>query len=637
MSLACHEMTHPTRDHVVGFYDSEWYLCDAVGRFLRDGLEAGEALFVIATSRHRDTFERALAISGVDIQAAKQRGQLTTLDAEETLSRLMIGGLSTGTLDSEEGKRVIGALIEGGPSGGRFSGVRIYGEMVDLLSHRDNHAGAIQLEALWNELADTYSFRLYCAYLLGNFAHASDVVPFQAICKLHSQVFPLESFDELTSLKEQRSQIAVLQQRARALEAEVVERQRIEKTLRQRERELNEERQRLREIDRRKDQFLAMLGHELRNPLNPILTAIATMDARGDEASKKERDIIRRQAEHLAVLIEDLLDISRVTSGKVVLRKEPTELTSIVAQAVELADPLIQERAHLLEVVVPEEGLLIQADPVRLAQVIGNLLTNAAKYTDPGGYIAVSAERQDDQIVLEVHDNGIGIAPAMLPTIFEPFVQGESCPSLNRPQGGLGLGLALARNFTHLHGGSVSAHSDGLGKGSRFVVRLPALPASVSVDQPPRPRVVATKSHPSITPRRVLVVDDNADSALALSEFIRLLGHSTAVAHDGPHALAIAREFKPTVALLDIGLPGMDGYELAKQLREAALKEPLSLIAITGYGQASDRAKSREAGFDQHVVKPVIPGHIAALLEELPPKSTEPVGEHAERAPRGDS
>ena len=351
---------------------------------------------------------------------------------------------------------------------------------------------------------------------------------------------------------------------------------------------------------RAKDEFLAMLGHELRNPLAPIQTALQLMRLRGDATAERERTVIQRQVDHLTRLVDDLLDVSRIARGKVHLRRERIEIAEIVAKAVETASPLLEQRAHALDVDVPREGLAVEGDPVRLAQVASNLLTNAAKYTESGGRVSVRAAREDGQVVLRVRDTGVGISPELLPRVFDSFVQGGQ--SLDRSHGGLGLGLTIVRSLVSLHGGSVSAHSDGPGQGSEFAVRLPAAAPGVA---DACGRHAGEAGTPRVDGLRVLVVDDNADAAEMLAEALSLHGHETRVAHDGPAALRICQEFRPAVALLDIGLPVMDGYELAGRLRSLAGMEDVRLIAVTGYGQDTDRDRSRAAGFHSHLVKPL--------------------------------
>jgi signal transduction histidine kinase len=357
------------------------------------------------------------------------------------------------------------------------------------------------------------------------------------------------------------------------------------------------------EASQAKDVFLAMLGHELRNPLSPILTSLNVMQMRGIDTFRRERDIIERQVHHLVNLVDDLLDVSRVTRGKIQLKREPVELITEVVKAIEMASPIIEQRMHHLSANVPSTGLLIDADPMRMAQVICNLLTNAAKYTEPGGNIWIRAAREDDQIVLRVRDNGIGISQALLPRVFDLFSQGAR--ALDRGPGGLGIGLTIVKSLVDLHGGSVSVKSDGPGQGSEFMIRLPAADetagAAATVATAPRKEVAGN----SMSPMKVLVVDDNHDAAEILSETLQESGFLARVAFDAPATLAMVEGFDPDVMLIDIGLPVMDGYELAQRLRANPRLASVALIAVTGYGQESDRLRALEAGFDEHVVKPI--------------------------------
>ena len=386
--------------------------------------------------------------------------------------------------------------------------------------------------------------------------------------------------------------------------AQVSARREVEATRRQsltREREARAEAE---VANRSKDEFLAMLGHELRNPLAPIVTALQLMELRGDETLYKERTIIERQVRHLVRLVDDLLDVSRITSGKIELKRERIEISETVAKAIEMASPLIEQRRHRLKVDIPRSGLAVEVDAVRMAQVLANLLNNAAKYTEPHGDITVSATMENlaegHRVVLRVRDTGIGLSAEMLPRVFDLFVQERQ--AIDRAQGGLGLGLAIVRTLVELHGGTVEAHSEGYGKGSEFTVRLTAAPAG---DEP----ALASRGESGVAADpdavRVLVVDDNVDSAELLAESVRLMGHVPRVAHDGPAGLRIGADFRPNVALLDIGLPVMDGYELARHLRALPGLESIRLIAITGYSQEADRRQSEAAGFERHLVKPI--------------------------------
>jgi signal transduction histidine kinase/DNA-binding response OmpR family regulator len=358
--------------------------------------------------------------------------------------------------------------------------------------------------------------------------------------------------------------------------------------------------------NRAKDEFLAMLGHELRNPLAPILTALQLMQLRGVAGAERERTIIERQVKHVVALVDDLLDVSRIARGKVQLKREQVDLADIVAKSIETTSPAIEERRHELIVHVPP-GLAVEGDAARLTQVFANLLTNAAKYTEPGGRIQVLAAREADDAVVRVIDNGSGIAPDMLPSVFDLFSQERQ--NSERSQGGLGLGLAIVRSLVRAHGGSVRAESEGKGRGAAFTVRLPAAVHSAA----PTPRLPPAPS-PSGAGHRILVVDDNRDAAELLAESLRAMGHAVEIAYDGPQALDAVRRFGPEVGLLDLGLPVMDGLELAERLRREPRGQHLVLIAVSGYAQEADRQRTRASGFDAHLAKPIDVHRLDALV-----------------------
>ena len=359
-------------------------------------------------------------------------------------------------------------------------------------------------------------------------------------------------------------------------------------------------RQVLQEANRAKDEFLAMLGHELRNPLAPILTAIELMNKKTSVA-EKERTVIERQVRHVIRLVDDLLDVSRITRGLIRLEQRVVDLADVVAAAIEATRHLIDQREHHLVVEAPR-GVQVEGDESRLVQIVSNLVTNAARYTAPGGQIRITLARDGDQAVLRVRDNGAGIDRDLLPKVFDLFVQGTR--SAERTEGGLGLGLAIVKNLVALHGGSVVARSEGVGKGSEFEIRLPLADPQVIPTAPANAKRIAG------VPKRVLIVDDNEDASSLLGEIVRMHGHDVMIVHDPSVALDVAGTFHPEVAVLDIGLPGMDGYELAPLLREKA--PGCRLIALTGYGQKKDRERALAAGFAAHLVKPV---QIGELLE----------------------
>ncbi len=376
--------------------------------------------------------------------------------------------------------------------------------------------------------------------------------------------------------------------------------------------ELTKARREAESANRAKDEFLAMLGHELRNPLAPIQTALQLMRLRNYPGAERERTIIERQVKNMVALVDDLLDVSRITRGKVQLKHQRVDLAEIVGKSIEMTSPAIEERRHVLNVQVPR-GLIVSGDPARLAQVVANLLTNAAKYTDPGGLITVTGAGDGVSGVVTVADTGRGIAPEMLPRIFDLFSQERQ--EIDRSEGGLGLGLAIVRTLVQAHGGSVEAHSRGKGRGAEFSIRLPLAPGTEGV---PDTGDAVTSSPPEPAPPvpglRVLVVDDNPDAAELLSEFLRAVGHTTRVAHNGLTAIQLAEQFEPEVVLLDLGLPVMDGFEVADRLRALPGLAETELVAITGYGQEVDRQRTREGGFDEHMVKPVDLDELEAWL-----------------------
>ncbi|TMA21688.1 MAG: response regulator [Deltaproteobacteria bacterium] len=351
--------------------------------------------------------------------------------------------------------------------------------------------------------------------------------------------------------------------------------------------------------DRSKDEFLAVLGHELRNPLAPILTALHIMRLRAtDDATERERAVIERQVSHLSRLVDDLLDVSRATMGKIDLRRERVDVSTAVARAVEMSRPLLESKNHRLDVSVPVGALFVDGDVVRLAQVLGNLIQNAAKYTDPGGHIEIEGTLDGAEVAIRVRDDGQGIPADRLPAMFELFVQGDQSPE--RSQGGLGVGLTLVRSLVQLHGGRVDARSDGPGRGSEFVIRLPAV--SEQVARGPERRSVA---NPGQAARRVLIVDDDVDATEMLADALRAAGHEVREEHDGASALVAAAQFQPDVVLLDLGLPGMDGIEVARRLRSYPQLGDVRIVALTGFGQKSAQTRSAAVGIESLLVKPV--------------------------------
>jgi PAS domain S-box-containing protein len=365
----------------------------------------------------------------------------------------------------------------------------------------------------------------------------------------------------------------------------------------------------LRRADRLKDEFLALLSHELRNPLTPILTSARLLERQVDAEGRQDVDVIVRQVKHLVRLVDDLLDISRVARGAVTLSKTRLDLGTVVSRAVQETSPLFEKRSHRLEVSIPATGLEVEGDAVRLTQVVDNLLTNAARYTPPGGVVTVTGAREDDSVVLRVRDTGVGIDAALLPDLFDTFTQGTRGP--DRTEGGLGIGLSLVRTLTELHGGTATVHSDGPGKGSEFSIRLPsAAPSSATGSV-----LSDSAKHDATSPTaRVLLVDDHNDVVEGLSRLLSVLGYDVRAAQNPIDALELAEAFRPQIAILDIGLPTMDGYALARELRARLSDAPPTLIALSGYGQPQDRHRSDASGFAVHLVKPVDVDELVAAL-----------------------
>ncbi|MBV8805945.1 MAG: response regulator, partial [Sinobacteraceae bacterium] len=405
-----------------------------------------------------------------------------------------------------------------------------------------------------------------------------------------------------------------LEQANRTLQNEVAERARIE--------------QALKEADRHKDEFLAMLAHELRNPLAPILNAVQLMRKKpmADPQLAWSRDVIERQLGHLTRLVDDLLDVSRITRGKINLTREPVDVGSLVARAVETVQPMITERGHQLTVDVPGEPIRVHGDALRLIQALGNVLANAAKYTERAGQISLIVQQVNETVEIRVRDTGIGIPAPLLPRIFDMFTQLRS--ETSRSQSGLGIGLALVRKLLEMHGGTVTASSEGVGLGSEFLITLPViLDETARMAAVGQAKVNGVGAHTVVgVRRRILVADDNSDALESLATLLELGGHEVFSASNGALALESAERYLPDVALLDIGMPKLDGYEVARRIRAQPWGRRITLVALTGWGQESDRRRSGEAGFDSHLVKPLDLDKLTELLGRLPMGGVEIAG-----------
>lgn len=484
-----------------------------------------------------------------------------------------------------------------------------------LLASYDFH---LRLQDYISIMVAVMAMSLLAALLISLWLQRALTRPLLSVAEIAEQVVERRDFS-LRATKTTDDEIGTLVEAFNAMLAEVERRAgALEDSNRTLQREMLERHaaeDALRVADRRKDEFLATLAHELRNPLAPLQNALHILRLKENDraAAEKARAMMERQLRQLVRLVDDLLDVSRITTGKLAVRREPVELQAVLRSAVETARPFVDARKHKLEIDIPDNpSIVVKGDATRLAQVFSNLLNNAAKYTDEGGTIGLRCAVEDDRAIVKVSDNGIGIPEGMLSSIFDMFTQADS--SLERAYSGLGVGLTLARSLVELHGGRISVSSAGLRQGSEFQVSLPIL----SVSALPAPaRDAPAPSHGHV--HRILLADDNVDFALSMSELLRQAGHEVRVEHDGRAAFAAALEFHPDTAFLDIGLPGLNGYDLAARMRGTPELAHCVLIAVTGWGQERDRVRAREAGFDRHLVKPADLAQIMAILDNACP------------------
>jgi signal transduction histidine kinase/ActR/RegA family two-component response regulator len=583
--------------HLVQFYEDDHFLVDSMADHLGEGLKAGDGAVIVASRPHREAIEARLSANGFDLAKLSEQGRFVSADAHETLAKICLDDFPNVDRFADAIGRTFSRT--NGASPNRFT--RAFGEMVAIQWAQGRRDAALHLEGLWNELQRKLNFSLFCAYPINSFSSALDGDYLLKVCAAHSDVVPAESFSRLGNERDRQRSIAYLQQKAALLESEMAQRKRIEEELRNRIDELAES-------DRRKNEFLAMLGHELRNPLSAMLNAITAADL--DESSRDRAiDIARRQTIQLARLVDDLLDVARITQGRISLRKEPIGVVSLVERSIEETRAAAELRRQRLTVVTPPDThtICVDVDPARMQQSISNVIHNAIKFTQTQGRIEVSLRRQGANVAIRIRDSGIGIAPEVLPRVFDLFAQGNV--SIDRSQGGLGVGLTLVRRLVSMHGGNVEAHSAGIGKGSEFEIILPILDDSnhtAPIDS--KPDVQKTS--------RVLVVEDNRDAAESLQMLLELFGHEVQVAEDAFRALEILREDSFHALIIDIGLPRMDGYALAGRIRALPKGRSMRLIALTGYGQDDDRRRSLSAGFDQHLVKPVDIDRLQEILAQ---------------------
>jgi signal transduction histidine kinase len=567
--------------HFCQFYRTRQDLIETLVPFFESGLRHGEAcMWVTSTPLTAEDAWEAMRAAMPDFEDFVTRGQIEICDYEDwyLTSAGTPAEVLQGWLDRERR-----ALEQG------FMGLRLTGNTFWL--ERSGWNEFMAYEAAVNQAFGLFRIIALCTYSLDRCC-AEDVLD---VCRNHQFALTRRAGEwELI----ESSPLKIAKDELRRLNED------LEKMVQDRTSELQG-------ALRARDEFMAMLAHELRNPLAPIRNAAQVLKllTPPDAHLSWARDVIDRQVLQLSRLVDDLLDVSRVTRGRVELQKQEVELAAVLAQAVEISRPLIDQRQHTLHLALPPKPVHLEADPTRLSQVMSNLLNNAAKYMEPGGRISLSAEVHGSEVLLRVRDEGIGIPADMLSRIFDPFIQVER--SLDRSEGGLGIGLALVRSLVEMHDGKVEAFSEGPGLGSEFVVRLPVLRVGETLEAPVRSE---PKMGPSTVGRKILVVDDNQDAAESLEMLLELAGHEVQLAHDGEQALAVFESDRPEVVLLDIGLPKLDGFEVARRLRSNEKNRDILLVALTGYGKEGDRALSREAGFDHHLVKPVEPTTLMTLL-----------------------
>lgn len=607
-------------DHFVQFYEADGFLLNSLSGFIGNAITAGDAAIVVATQAHRNGLDELLQANGLDITSAKASGRYISLDAAETLGKFMVDG-------SPEPKRfndVIGEVISSVTDG--RSRIRAFGEMVALLWAEGNHAGAIRLEELWNDLQKAHSFSLFCAYPMNGLGGQRFVEPYGNVCNVHTRVIPAESYADLIDPEARLRAIALLQQKAESLEAEVSERRLVEERLRLALVGEQMARAEAETANRMKDEFLATVSHEIRTPLNAIIGwSHLLRSGRLDEATATRAiETIDRNAKSQAQLIEDILDVSRMITGKLRLNTEPVDIASVINAAIDSVQLAMDSKDLQLEVTLDPSARHTLGDGNRLQQVVWNLLANAIKFTPTGGRIEVKVERAGRNLQIQVTDNGLGISEDLLPFIFDRFRQGDG--TTTRQHGGLGLGLAIVRHLVELHGGTISAASAGEGKGSTFIIKLPlATPGAKD-----RQRVTGNlrrtesadttfRSLPSLNDVKVLLVDDDPDTLQILSVILAEAQAVVQTAASVAEALEILEWYQPHVLVSDLAMPDEDGYSLIAKLRARESKTGMQTpaLALTSYVRVEDRARALSAGFNLFVPKPVQPEELITAIANL--------------------
>lgn len=615
-------------DHFVQFYESDAFLLNSISGFIGAALGAGDAGIVVAAKSRLDGVERRLQSYGLDTAAASARGQYIALDASETLSKFMVNG------SPEPGRfaEVVGGIIERAAEGRQR--VRIFGEMVALLCGEGNHIAAIDLEKLWNNLRDNHSFSLFCAYPMKGFGCEQLAGQLAGVCAEHSRVIPDESYTTLADPDDRFRAIIQLQQKAKSLEAEIAERKQAEEALRAIKDELESllmreqmARAEAETANRMKDEFLATVSHELRTPLNAIIgwSHMLLRTSLDQATATRALKTIERNAKSQAQLIEDILDVSRVITGKLRLNIGPVDAAAVINAAIDSVQLAADSKAIRLEVTLDPSTRHISGDASRLQQIVWNLLSNAIKFTPSGGRVEVRLERAGADVQIRVSDTGQGISADFLPFIFDRFRQADGTST--RRHGGLGLGLAIVRHLIELHGGTVSANSAGEGCGTTFTIRLPHAGAQEPSSRRSKVESFWTgesaktnlKPLPSLDGLRVMLVDDDRDSLQILTVMLAEYGAEVHAVTSVAEGIESLQWYKPDVVVSDLAMPGENGYSLISRVKalEAESGKQIPTVALTAYVRVEDRARALAAGFNLFVPKPVDPNELITAIANL--------------------
>jgi signal transduction histidine kinase/ActR/RegA family two-component response regulator len=614
-------------EHFVQFYEADGFLLNSLSGFIGRAIHADDGALVVATEAHRNGLDELLQANGLDVTTAKARGQYRSLDAAETLSKFMVDGAPEPGRFNEFMGGVIATVTDGRPR------ISAFGEMVALLWAEGNHAAAIRLEELWNDLQKTHSFSLFCAYPMNGLGGERFIEATGSVCKVHSRVIPAESYADLSDPNARLRAIALLQQKAESLEAEVKERREIEERLRLALVGAQMARAEAETANRMKDEFLATVSHEIRTPLNAIIGwSHLLRTGRLDEATAARAvETIDRNAKSQAQLIEDILDVSRMITGKLRLNNEPVDIASVINAAIDSVQLAIDSKDLKLEVTLNPSARHTLGDASRLQQVVWNLLANAIKFTPSGGCIEVKVERAGHNLQIRVSDTGQGIGADFLPFIFDRFRQADG--TTTREHGGLGLGLAIVRHLVELHGGTIKADSAGEGKGATFIINLPLAPQ----DSTRRRNVIGSlqakeasqgtvTSLPSLDDVKVLLVDDDPDTLQILSVMLAESKAGVQTAASVSEALEILEWYQPDVLVSDLAMPGEDGYSLIGKIRALAggKLNQVPAVALTSYVRVEDRTRALSAGFNVFVPKPVEPEELITAIANLVEANVDP-------------